>query len=116
MARYLTVPFLRAALNRGGPVQQLLSAETVDGKWKVRWIELNAAKDGYHLYCHDDERSIWKGFFDVSEWSEPDDPKVFLKLDDAIRFVVEELGGSPDKFVNHGLIDDEVRDVLGPDL
>ncbi|HVI90835.1 MAG TPA: hypothetical protein VM659_21225 [Dongiaceae bacterium] len=115
MARHLIDAFFRSALSRGKTVQQLLSAETVDGKWKIKWIEMFADDEGYHLYVHDEEKSIFGGFSDISEWSEPDDPKTFSSLDDAVRYV-QDLGGSADRFVNHGLIDDEARDALGPDL
>ena len=116
MARHLIDAFLRSALNRGKSVQQLLSAETVNGKWRIRWIELCANGEGYDLYYHDDEKSIFDGFFDLSEWSEPGDPITFESLDDAIRYVVDGLGGSAQRFVNDGVIDDEARDALGVDL
>jgi hypothetical protein len=116
MARHLTDAFLKSALSRGKTVQQLLSAETSDGKWKIRWVEMHADERGYIVYYHDDEQSIFGGFFDVSEWGDVNDPVVFPLLDDAIRWIVDDLGGSAERFVNHGLIDDEVRDALGPDL
>jgi hypothetical protein len=113
LARHLIDAFLRSALNRGKSVQQLLSAEAVEGKWKIRWIELCANEDGYDLYYHDDEKSILGGFFDLSEWGEPGEPVTFESLDDAIQYIVKELGGSAHKFVNHGMIDDEARESLG---
>lgn len=113
MARYLIDTFLRSALNRGKPVQQLLTAETVDGKWKVKWVELCAGEVGFDLYISDDEKSIVGGFFDLSEWGEAADPIAFASLDDALRYIVDELGGSVERFVNGGMIDDEAGEALG---
>lgn len=113
MVRHLTNAFLHSALSRGKVVQQLLSGEAGGGKWKIRWVELCAGEAGYDLFYHDDEKNIDGGFFDLSEWGEPNDPTTFSTIEEAIKYIVEVLGGSPDTFVNHGMIDDEAMDLLG---
>jgi len=124
MARHLTAVHLNSALNRGKIVEQLLSARVVDDRWEVSWVELwpgEKGEEGKFLVCH---HFVWsqraRGMWDITEWPSIDDTEdhgegfrqTFDDLEAAFQ-CIEELGGSRTRFVNFGVIQDEVHDALG---
>jgi hypothetical protein len=117
MSRYLALPFLSSALSRGKSAQQLLSMRRDAQQTIACWLSLRTSEGKHRVTLYEvlylDELDYVELPF-VNEAHEDEPPEhVFDTLDDALAFIEKELGGSRDKFVNEGVIQDEMAEALG---
>jgi hypothetical protein len=119
--RHLSMPYVIAALNRGKAVEQLLSV-TGDAVPKVvRYVALWQGDGGYVVSLHNVHDASGEGVLDVTEWPSVDESEEhgegvwtrFASLEDAFTWLESELGASRTRFVNQGVIQDEVEEALG---
>jgi hypothetical protein len=119
--RHLAMPYLVTALNRGKEVEQLLSVTVGPGGKVVRYIALWHSDDDYVVSLHNVYDASSEGISDVTEWPSVDESEAhgegvrrnFASLEEALAWVEAELGGSRARFVNQGVIQDEVTEPLG---
>lgn len=139
--RYLILPYIRSALNRGEPVGQFLGGFVVDGHPAIRWVllqkgahdddfddggdagEIEDAGDDvfvlsyYEVLDEGDEK--WADVYDFSAASgDPDDngePAARHRvptLDEALALARERYGADPGRFVSETMIEHEYYDYV----
>ncbi|WP_420127915.1 hypothetical protein [Longimicrobium sp.] len=120
MTRYLLLPYVRSALNRGGSVEQFLGGFQHDGEPAIRWIALRQEEDAVVLSVYEAYDEGGEDWLDVYAFQPVGDSDEFglaaehhlSTVDEAIAFAVERYGASPDRFVNGSMVQDEYRDYL----
>jgi hypothetical protein len=117
--RHLTVEQARAALERGGGIEQLLGPSEADGQRTIRWLTVFGSRDGGFVvsshYVFDD------GFGDITEYTPVDADEGVGEGADLGRFAsaqeaivaTSRLGASGTRWVNQGLVGDEWHDFRG---
>ena len=117
MRRYLTQAEIHAALNLGKDVEQFLGSVDVEGGPAIRYLVLCRQKERVTVNVYERFLPADSKFLDVVEF-EPVDPEEdssdheFEKFDDAIAFAVNECGAQTDRFVNQGMVQEELKDYL----
>jgi len=118
--RHLSRALAEGALRRGRGIEQLLS-EGVD-VGQLKWVAIASRRQGgYALTIHHVLDQGTPSFFDVHEFApvdaeEPIGEGRSLGMYDAAAVAIaaaEELGASPDRWVNQGVIADEYKDATG---
>jgi len=117
--RYLSSPFLLSALGRGKTVAQLLSVSDGPDSRVVRHVALWREGETCVVALHC-VRDMSDRLADVTEWPSVDGSEEhgvgvwtrFASVEDALVWVESELGGSRARFVNHGVIQDEIYQAL----
>ncbi|HEY0018877.1 MAG TPA: hypothetical protein VGC13_21430 [Longimicrobium sp.] len=118
--RYLILPFIRTALNRGACVEQFLGGFDDGGEPAIRWITLCQEEDAVVLSLHEaydqGDESFWDvyDFTPLTEYDEDDaaGEHRLPTVEEAIALAVERYGASPDRFVNGGVVQDEYGDYV----
>lgn len=119
MARYLTAPNLTAVLNLGRQVEQLLSYRVEGDQRVIRWVSLWEAGNLVTVSLHEALDLTEEGFLDVTEFPSLDPCedhgegkwRSFDSREAAFAWIEGDLGGSMERFVNSGVIQDEVDDA-----
>jgi len=116
MTRHLIEPVLVSALNRGKEVHQLLSVRPVDGRWEVRYVTLWKTAGEHVVALSEIYLDTPEQPGDVTALDESDPLgerwKHFASLEGALGWIESELGGSRTRFVNSGVLQDEVNEAL----
>lgn len=117
MRRYLTKEEIQAALHLGKDVEQMLGIVEIDERPVIRYLVISQQKKLFVVNVYERFLPVESDFFDVVEFEsvDPDDESTdheFGNIDDALSFATIECGAQKDKFVNRGMIQDELRDYL----
>jgi hypothetical protein len=112
-SRYLPKNELQFIHSRGKAIEQFLARELVDGRPRVKWIEIRSGLSGVELWNFEAEDLGSAESMDVYEWIDPgiDAPRaIFPTIAAALDFASEAFGASLDRWVNQGVVQDEYRD------
>ncbi|MGJ8674271.1 hypothetical protein [Rubritalea sp.] len=117
--RYLTLSFIKSALNRGKAVDQFLGEITRDGLTGVRYIQISVEDGEYQLTTYDKENIGSEDFLDIYSFpsliedEEYDRPYTsYSDLEAALSASTTNHGTQPDRWVNEGVVQDEYKDYL----
>jgi hypothetical protein len=105
-------------MKRGKEVEQFLRCTKIDGKKIISWLTIRNQENGYVLLHHKQHDEGSRDYLDIYEFTYlnmPDtrfEPKhlVFATLDEALDYASANLGASNEKWVGHGMVQDEYRD------
>ncbi|MGK2876756.1 MAG: hypothetical protein ACSLEW_14155 [Nocardioides sp.] len=115
--RHLTDNQSLLALKRGARIEQMLTRDLSEGK--VRWLVLEPGRSGVALRLHEVHDTGNANFVDVYEFPPLDEEEhhgegrlvaLCLDEDSALR-TASSSGGSPGRWVNAGVVQDEYADL-----
>lgn len=119
MTRYLILPFIQSALNRGTGVEQFLGGFMDGDEPALRWITLCHGPDGeVEIWLNEAYDQGDESFLDVYEFTPLDDDEDHEPvarvptLAEALTLAQQRFGANPDRWVNAGVVQDEYLDHL----
>lgn len=115
--RHLLRAHIESALKRGKEVEQFLLGFEHEGRKAISWLTIRCADSGYTLLHHKQYDEGSSDFCDVYEYEYIDLPEYRYEpkhLDfDTLDEVFEEaskIGAKENKWVGHGMVQDEYHD------
>lgn len=121
--RHLSGPTVAATLRRGNSVEQFLGTGQHDESTTLRWVAIHPASGEFVVVMHEVVDAVADmGTADVSEYP-PVDPEEYTgegrrlassdTAEAALDLATQLAGCRPERWVNAGLVQDEVADTRG---
>jgi len=121
MARYLSAPLLRAALDRGKSIEQFLGSYDCSAGPAIRYAVITGRPEGFVLSVYEALDPRQPGHLDIYSFPEADPnlelgesawSECFSTVDAALKAASERWGASLERWVNQGVCQSEYSDYL----